>query len=192
MSKCPYCLKPFKNVNPAHLVKHGKRLRDVYEEFPNWDIGKTSKGSIKGILKSKKHRKNISNSLKGRKITWGEKISIATKGRKSWNKGIPMSEETKKKLSMSRIGQRNSIKTEFKKNNNSYKLKYKEKYYTIHRWLRKNYGDATMCSFDNKHKALYDWALLKGKKYEYKRENFIQLCKKCHFKYDRVIGGDSI
>jgi hypothetical protein len=32
----------------------------------------------------------------------------------------------------------------------------------------------------------YEWALLKGKMMERKRENFIQLCMSCHRKYDSV------
>jgi len=63
----------------------------------------------------------------------------------------------------------------------------------IHMWLRKNFGDANKC--ENLHcyyvdiygfKPRYEWSLLRGKKYEKKRENFWMLCKSCHFKYDLI------
>lgn len=40
MTRCPYCLNSYMNVNPAHLIKHDKRLSDVRVEFPGWDLGK--------------------------------------------------------------------------------------------------------------------------------------------------------
>lgn len=63
-------------------------------------------------------------------------------------------------------------------------------YIAIHCWLKYHFGSADKC--ENK-KCLhvsqsYQWALLKGKKYEHKRENFIQLCRSCHKKYDYTDG----
>jgi hypothetical protein len=58
--------------------------------------------------------------------------------------------------------------------------------YTKHQWLYKNYGKADRC--DNpkcEHRSnKFEWALKKGFKYEKKRENYMKLCKVCHFKYD--------
>ena len=74
----------------------------------------------------------------------------------------------------------------------SYKNEYI--YLTIlHRWLRVNYGKANKC--ENKENKIlnfecksnpkrFEYALIKGKKYEQKRENFIMLCPSCHRKYD--------
>lgn len=61
-------------------------------------------------------------------------------------------------------------------------------YYAVHKWLNRNYGKADRCENPNcqankKYKS-YQYALLKGKKYEHKRENFIMFCPKCHFAYD--------
>ncbi len=64
-------------------------------------------------------------------------------------------------------------------------IKRKE-YVNIHLWLRKEYGKANKCemeSCDEKSKR-FSWALKRGKKYEKKRNNFIQLCHSCHKKYD--------
>lgn len=41
-----------------------------------------------GKKASKKKLENMSNSLKGRKITWGNEISKSLKGRIPWNKGL--------------------------------------------------------------------------------------------------------
>jgi hypothetical protein len=59
-------------------------------------------------------------------------------------------------------------------------------YWGIHKWLIKNYGKATKCSSAKcrKNSIHYEWALIKGKKYERKKENFIELCKSCHSIYD--------
>lgn len=58
-------------------------------------------------------------------------------------------------------------------------------YTALHDWLRKNFGKANKCEICKILIAKkYEWALLKGKEYERKRENFWQLCSKCHTKYD--------
>jgi len=60
-------------------------------------------------------------------------------------------------------------------------------YNTIHHWLHDNYGSAIRCeSLKCKRKSKqFDWALIKGKKYEHNRNNFKQLCRSCHLIYDR-------
>lgn len=59
-------------------------------------------------------------------------------------------------------------------------------YYAIHKWLAKNYGKADIC--DNPYckgkSKTFQWAKLKGYEYEYKRENFMRMCAKCHRNYD--------
>jgi len=58
-------------------------------------------------------------------------------------------------------------------------------YRSLHKWLVRNFGRASVCEFCNIQKAKrYEWALIKGKRYTHKRENFIALCKSCHFHYD--------
>lgn len=59
-------------------------------------------------------------------------------------------------------------------------------YYAVHIWLKKYYGKAYMCSASNcsGKSQNYQWALIKGKKYTHDVDNFMQLCRSCHSKYD--------
>lgn len=61
-------------------------------------------------------------------------------------------------------------------------------YGTLHDWIKKNYGKANKCEMKEcpaKSKT-FDWALKEGCKYELKIENYLQLCRSCHKKYDYV------
>ncbi len=66
-----------------------------------------------------------------------------------------------------------------------YKITYSE-YRKVHSWVNKTFGRASKC--ENPKCELvserYEWSLLKGKKYDYKKQNFWQLCKICHVRYD--------
>lgn len=59
-------------------------------------------------------------------------------------------------------------------------------YKAIHEWLRKNFGSANRCENKNCDKTSknFHWAKKKRKKYTHDRNAFIQLCVKCHKKYD--------
>ena len=57
-------------------------------------------------------------------------------------------------------------------------------YSHIHYWLNRNYGKANHCDFCKNPSKRYDWALKKGYNYEKNRNNYFQLCKKCHANYD--------
>ena len=70
-------------------------------------------------------------------------------------------------------------------------------YFAKHIWLKTHFGKASKCENPNcvyprknaagsilKKPKRYDWALIRGREYEHKRENFIQLCPSCHKKYD--------
>lgn len=59
-------------------------------------------------------------------------------------------------------------------------------YVSVHYWLKSRFGKADRCESDKcagKSKK-YTWALIKGKKYERKRDNFMKLCYTCHAIYD--------
>ncbi len=62
----------------------------------------------------------------------------------------------------------------------------KVSYLGLHHWLAKYYGKASKCQNTNctKISKTYHWALVKGRKYLRKRENFIELCSSCHKIYD--------
>lgn len=59
-------------------------------------------------------------------------------------------------------------------------------YCGVHRWIRRVYGTANVCEnpLCESVSITFEWSLLKGKQYERVRENFWQLCKKCHERYD--------
>lgn len=59
-------------------------------------------------------------------------------------------------------------------------------YWHLHKWIRNNYGDADHCSdpeCEGKSQN-FQWALNSDCEYEYKVENFSQLCVSCHRKQD--------
>ena len=64
-------------------------------------------------------------------------------------------------------------------------------YQGIHIWLRKTFGKANKCEIcgltNTAKKKYFHWALLKGKTYQRKRENFWMLCLKCHRHYDDTV-----
>jgi len=62
-------------------------------------------------------------------------------------------------------------------------------YQAIHKWLKKNFGKPNKCQnpLCDKTRDKFHYALLKNKKHEHKRENYIMLCTKCHFNYDVTI-----
>lgn len=57
-------------------------------------------------------------------------------------------------------------------------------YHGIHTWLKKTYGKGGNCDKCQTENPKLHWALVKGKKYERKRENFLHLCPSCHKYYD--------
>ena len=84
---------------------------------------------------------------------------------KAWNKGMKFPELTGK-------------------NSASWKGD-KISYMGIHKWLVITFGKANKCEQCGIiHNKRYHYALLKGKEYQRKRENFWMLCASCHKKYD--------
>ncbi len=66
-------------------------------------------------------------------------------------------------------------------------------YGAVHDWLKDNFEKPTHCVKCNKKgeskngKWTIQWALIHGKKYERKVENFRHLCARCHVLYDETI-----
>lgn len=60
-------------------------------------------------------------------------------------------------------------------------------YSAVHYWMKSNYGKASKCESGTctKKSKTFQWALLRGKTYCRKRENFMELCGSCHLKYDK-------
>lgn len=61
----------------------------------------------------------------------------------------------------------------------------RSKHEVIHQWLRKNFKLGVCFIPKCKETWRLEWALLNGKEYEKKRENFIPLCRQHHIDYDR-------
>lgn len=57
-------------------------------------------------------------------------------------------------------------------------------YNKVHQWLRYYFGKALKCEFCGIKDATYNWALKRECDYEKKRDNFLELCRSCHAKYD--------
>lgn len=59
-------------------------------------------------------------------------------------------------------------------------------YHAVHAWLRKHYGKASKCENQDcpKTSSRYEWAKLPDKTHRRRRENYKQLCHKCHFDMD--------
>jgi hypothetical protein len=59
-------------------------------------------------------------------------------------------------------------------------------YSAVHTWLRRHFGNANKC--ENKQcvnpSHAFQWAKVKGKDYDFIRENFVMLCGRCHYYYD--------
>jgi len=85
--------------------------------------------------------------------------------------GHIVTKETRKKIS------------EALRNEKHFNWKEKPTYGIVHYWLRQNYDQTNTCEHCRQQKRC-QWALIKGKEYERKRENFIRLCVKCHRRYD--------
>lgn len=64
--------------------------------------------------------------------------------------------------------------------------KSRREYHAIHWWIRTQYGKADMCENVDclKKSNTYEWALKEGSNHARDRNCYMQLCKKCHAKYD--------
>lgn len=60
----------------------------------------------------------------------------------------------------------------------------KSLYDKVHKWIKKNYGIASKCEHCGIEDKRIEWALKKECEYDFRIENFIQLCCSCHRKYD--------
>lgn len=58
----------------------------------------------------------------------------------------------------------------------------------LHRWVKNRRGKANGCEHCGKQDGKFEWA---NKSHEYKREldDWISLCKKCHYQYDKANWG---
>lgn len=88
-------LKYFSNSDDMYKYESEIVTEDLVRDPMCYNVKRGGIGgnSIKGV-----HRPEISKKLKGRKITWSNKISNTLKGRPANNKGSHQPEEAKKKI----------------------------------------------------------------------------------------------
>lgn len=187
--------------------------------WPGYKLSEETKRKIglanKGKVHSEEQNKQTSERMKKNPLRYwlgkkrpdiGEKISKANKGRTAWNKGIPMSEEQKKKCSESRkklfasgyilpwtgkplSEERKRKISEFHKGRFVEEKNHNWKgdnvgYTGIHKWIVRHRGIPNHCEIcGTAKKVKYHWA---NKDHKYRRvlEDYISLCVSCHRKYD--------
>lgn len=123
---------------------------------------------------------------------------IYTRKKPGWNKGLKMKElyphagfqVGNKKWDNPKTEKSRFIKGQHPHNFGKRNPRNKQSNYSIvHQWLKRNFGKAIKCENPMclRQSKRFEWALVNNRQYEEKRENFIQLCKKCHSKYDNWI-----
>lgn len=177
--QCLRCSNSFK-ISPSRIIKTKYCNRNCYSLDK---IGKKANLSVEG--REKKRLASIGNThATGYKHTLEEIEKIREAGKK--RVGMKFTEEHRKNISKAKIG-----------------VKYELRagpippYRTLHYWLEFNFGKADRCENKdciyprNSRRGIlmikpggYDWAKLRDKEYERKRENFTRLCKSCHLLYD--------
>ena len=157
--------------------------------------------TLKGYKLTEEHKKKIGNARKGQKHS---KETIARmklthkKIKKSWlsSPRKPMSEETKLKISISNKGEKSWLKGVAGLNHPKWKggpkkVKPKPGYRKIHKWIAEQLGKAAHCEDCGLDKIpvgmkwYFEWAN-KSKEYKKVLEDWKQLCRKCHRKFDKV------
>jgi len=129
------------------------------DEWANLQIENAIDGAVPGIALSENHRNRVSEGLKGHRHSEEskKKMSLSRKGKSNGRLGIPHSEETKKKMSDSRMG------------NSGY-------------WLGKNRSEETKVKIGNANKGNIGYWLGKNKSEETKLKISNTLKNTLHFK----------
>jgi len=146
-----------------------------------------------------------------------ENISLARLGKTSWNKGVPMSKEHKKKLSDVKKGKHYSLFTEFKRGQSGSPATQFKKgqstwnkglkgymegalssswkgddvgYGALHKWIYRKLGQPDTCEHCAESELKNNKIHWANKSGEYKRQltDWLRLCVSCHSKYDKENG----
>lgn len=142
---------------PVGIYKHKPRSEETKRKISETRLRKKQE---LGYLNSPETRKKMSEAKKGKTYVKG----------KHWE----LSEEIKERRSLMQSGEGNNSWTD------------NPGYGTIHMWLSRTFGRANHCEFDEAHESNnYDWAKKREVEHERKRENYLQLCRRCHSRYDR-------
>lgn len=140
------------------------------------------------VLPSRIGKKLCSRSCSAR---YGIKIGRIKKVKPGWNKGKKTPASTRKKQREAKL--KNPTRYWLGKtrsdlrNPNSMKRKNESKYVMIHRWVRRIYGEPKLCERCGSVKKI-QWSN-KDHKYNNIKNNWQQLCPKCHKIYDKTALG---
>ena len=121
--------------------------------------------------------------LKGHRhsIEVKKKISESHKGKSPWNKDkkYPSQSERMKGENNPNYGKMGKDNPNWKGNDAGYGK--------IHTWIRLHWGEATHCEIcHTKEAPLYEWHN-KDKRYKRIREDWIQVCRKCHMRLEKEL-----
>ncbi len=134
------------------------------------------------------------------------RLSYSHRGQIPWNKGVPRSEETKRKISLSLSGRKVPRKLVEKRirsrawykhdTNTKNKMSISQierwgygnrpNYDANHHWLKNQFGKAIKCDNDEcifKSPKRFEWANISGY-HKRDRKDYLQLCPSCHRKWD--------
>lgn len=137
----------------------------------------------------KKEKKDEFYCSVSHQVLWRNKFNNPAKNEET-KKKIGKSSRERRAIEIARNSE-NYINRIFKRGKDHPFWKEEVTYKSLHGWLNKTFGKAIKCEKCGKTKSgkskTFGWALLKGRKYEKKRENFWMLCRSCHNTYDGTI-----
>jgi hypothetical protein len=129
---------------------------------------------IKKRIYTQERNRKISDAMKGNKNGRGNK---GRTGHTPWNKGLTgiYSDAAIKAMKLAKLGKKGKQSNPWKGENASYSA--------IHKWLRVNYGKATVCVMCGKAEGRLHWA---NKDHSYRRtiDDYMPLCPPCHKEHD--------
>lgn len=73
------------------------------------------------------------------------------------------------------------------KGNDHHKFQLEPSYMAIHKWLATHFPKSGICEHCGgaSKKMANDYALIHGREYSREREDYLELCRSCHRKYDK-------
>lgn len=141
---------------------------------------------MSGLKHSEETKRKISISHLGISHSIKTRLSISQKlkGNIPWNKGKKLSESYCKKISQSKIGNKNRVKI-FNGDRNEYAL--------IHQWVKRHKEKGNNCQFCNLYFEGYKIQYAnKSGLYKREVEDWLILCSSCHAKYDQSFTQEEI
>lgn len=125
---------------------------------------------VLGTRMTEAHKRAISDAHKGKTLSKRHKKSISKA-----MAGHEVTEQTREKIRKQKLGEKNPIWN----NRVSH-------YRTVHLFLAKYYGRASYCQ--NKEcpgeSDWFDWAKKENAEYTRNPDDYMQLCRQCHNRYD--------